>query len=365
MEVIKCPICGSEKCKEVSDDKYVCLACDNVFGVHNLSKEFKKTDQHLSEVHEDLKQTLKEGLGKNNEVQIKEKLENASKMMELGEYNLAYDKYREITIESPGLSEGWIGKYRALTDNYTSYYMYAELLCGGYGSDVREGEELCYFLGNSCVKNALACADCDEEKIKTEVYDFLKKCYERAQEQLVGVDIELDERYNEYVEDMNDRKKNVIIDAVLEIMKYLIPVTAIVAIVIFLIFTWTRDGGFLNIVLSVLTGIIGIKIFGRFLKWGVKNLKIWIKSYRSISGMYADEIIEIDKKQTYLFNMTKNYLILSSDISDKNAFMKKYLSEDYFLCFNKGKEEISDEDRSNIVESLIAMKEKIQTEEES
>lgn len=42
MEAIKCPNCGSEKVKELTEEKYACLACDNIFLVHNLSKEFRQ-----------------------------------------------------------------------------------------------------------------------------------------------------------------------------------------------------------------------------------------------------------------------------------------------------------------------------------
>lgn len=60
-EAIKCPNCGSEKCQEVTKEKWICLACDNVFLIHNLSKEFKKTDKHLTEVHQDLKECAEYG----------------------------------------------------------------------------------------------------------------------------------------------------------------------------------------------------------------------------------------------------------------------------------------------------------------
>ena len=48
MEAIKCPNCGSEKVKELTEEKYACLACDNIFLVHNLSKEFRQTDAHIT-----------------------------------------------------------------------------------------------------------------------------------------------------------------------------------------------------------------------------------------------------------------------------------------------------------------------------
>lgn len=53
MEAIKCPNCGSENVKELTEEKYACLACDNIFLVHNLSKEFRQTDAHITDMHED------------------------------------------------------------------------------------------------------------------------------------------------------------------------------------------------------------------------------------------------------------------------------------------------------------------------
>ena len=51
MEAIKCPNCGSEKVKELTEEKYACLACDNIFLVHNLSKEFKIGRATLNSSH--------------------------------------------------------------------------------------------------------------------------------------------------------------------------------------------------------------------------------------------------------------------------------------------------------------------------
>lgn len=362
MEVIKCPVCGNEKCKEVSDDKYICLACDNVFLIHNLSKEFKETDQHLSEVHEDLKQTLKAGLGKGEEEQIKEKLENASKMLELGEYELAFDKYEEIAKEHPKLSEAWIGKYRAMTHNYTAYDKYATFLCGGYCSG-DDDEDTTHFQGYKDVRNALECTDCNEEKIKTEVYDFLKKCYEYAQEDLVSVDMALDEKSDQYNADENYRKKMATIYSILEVVKYLAPAIVVAGVVIFLIINWIQNGGFLDIVLSVLLGIIGVKVVIKLLKWGVPNAKEWVEAYSSTSGKYADVLEKIVYDRRFLFNIVKNYSILSEDIEDKDTFMRKYLSDDAYRDLCTGEEEISDADLDFVLEKLAVMRDKLQTEE--
>ena len=56
MKAIKCPNCGSEQVKELTEEKYACMACDNVFLIHNHSKEFRKTDEHISSMHQDLKE---------------------------------------------------------------------------------------------------------------------------------------------------------------------------------------------------------------------------------------------------------------------------------------------------------------------
>ncbi len=363
MEVIKCPICGSEKCEEVSDGKYTCRACDNVFLIHNLSKEFKDTERHLSEVHNDLKQeiqTLKKGFRNSNKVRIEEKLENASRMLELGEYDLAYRKYELIAQEHPGVAEGWIGEYRALTHNYTSYYEYAKFLCGGYGLD--EQENRCCFEGNSFVRNALACEGCDEEKVKTEVYDFLKKCYDCAEKELVRVDTELEERYMLYRKDENERKKNTIINSILEVVKYMTPVIMFSGVAGLLIHGWICDGGLLNIVLSVLAGVIGVKVVIRLLKWGIKNSKMGIKLHKATSGMYDDVITKIVQEQKYLYNMAQNYRYLSLVINDRNTFMQYYLSTDYRLHFSTGEEEIRDEEKASIFGYLKTMRERIRTE---
>ena len=64
MEAIKCPNCGSEKVKELTEEKYACLACDNIFLVHNLSKEFRQTDANITDMHEDINEKL-DNLSKN------------------------------------------------------------------------------------------------------------------------------------------------------------------------------------------------------------------------------------------------------------------------------------------------------------
>ena len=66
MKAIKCPNCGSEQVKELTEEKYACMACDNVFLIHNHSKEFRKTDEHISSMHQDLKDDISKLMNSSN-----------------------------------------------------------------------------------------------------------------------------------------------------------------------------------------------------------------------------------------------------------------------------------------------------------
>ena len=106
MEAIKCPNCGSEKVKELTEEKYACLACDNIFLVHNLSKEFRQTDAHITDMHEDINEKL-DNLSKNvNSVTInsnaqasraKEILIEAQDNFDRGKYCEAYAGFKKYT----------------------------------------------------------------------------------------------------------------------------------------------------------------------------------------------------------------------------------------------------------------------------
>ena len=58
MQIIKCPNCGCGVVNQISNDKYECLGCDNSFSIQNLSKEFKRTEEHITEIHKDLKEAI-------------------------------------------------------------------------------------------------------------------------------------------------------------------------------------------------------------------------------------------------------------------------------------------------------------------
>ena len=129
MEAIKCPNCGSEKVKELTEEKYACLACDNIFLVHNLSKEFRQTDAHITDMHEDINEKL-DNLSKNvNSVTInsnaqasraKEILIEAQDNFDRGKYCEAYAGFKKYTGFEPDSCVGYEGMYKVLLNKMIS-----------------------------------------------------------------------------------------------------------------------------------------------------------------------------------------------------------------------------------------------------
>lgn len=118
MEAIKCPNCGSEKVQGLTEEKYVCLACDNVFLVHNLSKEFRQTDEHIDEVHQDINKKLdelKENTGGVNDVQLRYK--NAFHLIEIGEYEQAQQAFNILCEQYSMNYQSWYGLILLATNN--------------------------------------------------------------------------------------------------------------------------------------------------------------------------------------------------------------------------------------------------------
>lgn len=160
MEAIKCPNCGSEKVQELTEEKYVCLACDNVFLVHNLSKEFRQTDEHISDVHEDLSMKL-DSLSKNmasvsmsadiGSTRVKEILFEANENLANGNYTDAYVGFK---------------KYASLVpDSYVGYErMYRTISCMNACVNVIRNDKNLYY-GFDILKKALECEDCDKEAL--------------------------------------------------------------------------------------------------------------------------------------------------------------------------------------------------------
>lgn len=186
MEAIKCPNCGSEKVQELTEEKYACLACDNVFLIHNLSKEFRQTDKHISDVHADLSRkidNLNAGMqnismeSSGDAFKAKTVLNAAEELLKKGDFLKAYENFKTYTVYMPDSYVGYEGMFRALTDNYMDD-------AGQYkriASDMTEATVKNLLAdGTDVLSKALQCEDCN----KGDLLNKYKEYYERSLETL-------------------------------------------------------------------------------------------------------------------------------------------------------------------------------------
>lgn len=115
MQAIKCPNCGSEKCQELTEEKWVCLACDNVFLIHNLSKEFTKTDKHIAEVHSDLKEEIAKVASKSDNLETS--FQSAMSLLAREEVEQAEEIFEELCHNYGNSYKGWYGKFQIEKDD--------------------------------------------------------------------------------------------------------------------------------------------------------------------------------------------------------------------------------------------------------
>mgnify|MGYP000056544773 CR=1 FL=1 len=202
MEAIKCPNCGSEKVKEITEEKYVCLACDNVFLVHNLSKEFRATDSHISEVHQDIREKLdsiKEIASSSNsdENEMKEMLYDAEKALKDQEYLYAYEIFEKYAAMKPESAIGYEGMFRSLTANYTISRLIPLEENQDSVSDRIKAEMT---MGFDLLRKAFACEDCNKEELVSKVLNYYKQGTGSAYvEMYADIEDAATDTYHEYV----------------------------------------------------------------------------------------------------------------------------------------------------------------------
>lgn len=195
MEAIKCPNCGSEKVKELTKEKYLCQACDNMFLVHNLSKEFQKTDSHISEMHEDLRNAIDNiviqtsGLAAETAAEF----ENAFHLIKIKKYDVALEKFEKLCLEQSSKYQSWWGKFLVKT----------------YNMEIFDESVLCSDELIECIENMRICGDYPEE-----VEDILCKYLEQGfQEGRNGIEEKLAvienkvEKTNQKMDDLNLKKQ--------------------------------------------------------------------------------------------------------------------------------------------------------------
>ena len=106
MEAIKCPNCGSERVEEISEEKYQCLSCDNTFLIHNLSKEFKMTDKHIEDVHNDLKEIIS-NIVVNGGTEIQADFENGFNLIKIKKYDAALELFNKLCESRSYTYKAW------------------------------------------------------------------------------------------------------------------------------------------------------------------------------------------------------------------------------------------------------------------
>lgn len=194
MEAIKCPNCGSEKVQELTEEKYICLACDNVFLVHNLSKEFRKTDAHISDVHEDLSKKLDslnvnlktiESVGSVDNTKVKEILFEAEQTLQAGKFLESYMLFKKYTVFVPDSYVGYEGMFRALTNDYQDD--------AGEYKTLAEGDNIydCLLDGTDVLKKALECEDADKDDILAKYEMFYTRSAETLKRLKYGTEEEI------------------------------------------------------------------------------------------------------------------------------------------------------------------------------
>lgn len=168
MEAIKCPNCGQEKVQKLTEEKYVCLGCDTEFLVHNLSKEFRQTDAHIADVHEDISNKLNEiknVAGSGDAMMLKRQVANAESLLKENDVLGAYKAFREYAMIESDSSLGYEGMFRAMSDDYTddtaSYVEALDIEDPNFYNDLYDGFDV--------LKKALSCSDVDREKLLDKV----------------------------------------------------------------------------------------------------------------------------------------------------------------------------------------------------
>lgn len=143
MEAIKCPNCGCEQVRQLTEEKYECLGCDNVFLVHNLSKEFRQTDAHITTMHEDLKNVIEEIKIQGNvrDTELKATFENAFHLLEIKKYDLALEKFEKLCVEESNTYQSWWGKFLAITKNMEIFV--EEIACSDEVIDCISNMRMC------------------------------------------------------------------------------------------------------------------------------------------------------------------------------------------------------------------------------
>lgn len=274
-------------------------------------------------MHEDLKEEIRNNIKSIKEDNFAELVKKAKKLMELEQYSKAYDVYDEISVQHPEKSIGWIGKYEALTHNYTYFENYASFVCGGYYLD---GDDDSAFLGYSDIASAMQCEDCDKEKLTTQLSGFIKKCCDfaindcqkRYNDELSNLNEQNDEYYGTLNYYFNFQKKHV--------FRSFIPSILIAVIFGLLSFIWTvNDNGIFFTLLPIAIAIIILK---KVLPNNISNAQICketiAKHINELKEKIDIDALEKSIQDCEKFNndIMNAYSIVMNDLNTPEVFVK-------------------------------------------
>lgn len=325
MEVIKCPNCGSEKIKELTEEKCVCLACDNVFLVHNLSKEYRKTNEHMNEMQQNIIEAVnKVGKGDFDKEQM---LATAEQHINFGNWDMASQVYDEIAYRCPDCSEAWYGKYRAITHDFSDISR-DDFACSLWcGEDDAED-----FYGSSYIKNALECADADKKKITNNVVCFIKKCAEYQKE---IIETTISKRISKYQSICKDKKDCKHACARRKRIQTLINgIQGIIALlVIALMVLYFLETDWLGKIIITLIFLGAFRPAAQAVYYSIEDI---ITARKEVTSEWREkiEIIEIEIEKTnnfiaYWCDDLNNYNMILKKLEDEDNFMQWVTEESY------------------------------------
>lgn len=327
METIKCPNCGSEKVQGVTEEKYVCLACDNVFLVHNLSKEFRQTDAHISDVHKDLKEEINKiasGSGLNEAVL----LEKAEEHLKKENWISAYEVYSQLAEEFPQHSAGWFGKYKALTGNFSQVERYARFVCEGNYVDLdddADDSERVNFEGNMDIKCALDCADADKALITREVTQFIKRCAEYGKADIENSIKQGISVFQGTLKERDDMKVNASKMKRNDQIKALIPAFIVVILLILSFKYFMAAGDWLGKIIGIVAFVLVIKFGGRRFINSIKKAKAEGDEWTNVLSESTIPLVDD------MDNHVQALMYYCVDLDNYNHILKSVQNEEQFI----------------------------------
>lgn len=337
MEAVRCPNCGNGNVKELTEEKYYCLACDNVFLIHNLSKEFQKTDEHITRtdehitnIHQDLKEDIQK-IARGSQFDEAAMLKKAEEHLKMEDWEIASETYETIANECPQHSAGWYGLYRALTGDFKAVNRYALFVCDGNYQDDGDKEtgQDAFFYGNGYIKRALTCEDADQKTIIDQVTAFIKECAEYGKQDIEESIRQLVDEFEQMRHELDTTRAAAKNEKKKDKVKTLIPAITVLALAALCVMYFMAAGDWLGKLIGI-AGIFAVFKFGRkHIVNSIRNLKVveaeWNDTLLEAANPLVDDMDEqVNALKAYCIDLD-NYNTVLDALSDKRQFISDYV----------------------------------------